>query len=214
MSAESLQSHAAWDPGALGVAEAIARQMSASLVHSGVSRLVYDCNRPPEAASAIPERSEKYVIPANKFLSPEMRLERVENVYQPFNSKLAQEIESQRSALNLMVTIHSFNPTYHGKKRGVEVGILHGRDDRFALAMMDRLPDGFPFEVRLNEPYSAADGVVHTLDLHGAANGLPSVMLEIRNDLISDKHRQLSFAGILVPWIKDVLAEFGSGATP
>ena len=56
--AAARESHIAWDPGALGVATALAARISAPLVHGSISRLVYDCNRPPDAASAIPETSE------------------------------------------------------------------------------------------------------------------------------------------------------------
>ena len=54
------QSHVAWDPGALALTRLLAERFDASLVAGGVSRLLYDCNRPPEAASAIPQRSESF----------------------------------------------------------------------------------------------------------------------------------------------------------
>ncbi len=214
LSGEALQSHAAWDPGAIGVAEVMADQMLAALVQAGVSRLVYDCNRPPEAPSAMPARVEKYGIPANEALTAEMRQKRVTQVYEQFATALARQIRDTRAELKLMVTIHSFNPTFHGEVRGVEVGILHGKDDRFASAMMGDIPSGFPFAARMNEPYSAADGVAHTLDLHGAANGLLNVMIEIRNDLIQSTNQQKEVAANLVPWIIGVLAEFESGKAP
>src|ERR671912_2375965 len=44
-----LESHIAWDPGALGVAQALSRLLDAPLVHAGVSRLVLDLNRDPSA---------------------------------------------------------------------------------------------------------------------------------------------------------------------
>ncbi|MGI9368144.1 MAG: N-formylglutamate amidohydrolase, partial [Ruegeria sp.] len=51
-------SHAAWDLGALAVARLLSDPLDAPVVASTVSRLVYDCNRPPEAASAVPQKSE------------------------------------------------------------------------------------------------------------------------------------------------------------
>lgn len=41
-------------------------------------------------------------------------------------------------------------------------------------------------DVRRNEPYAPSDGVTHTLKVHGLANGIPNVMLEIRNDILSN----------------------------
>ena len=41
------------------------------------------------------------------------------------------------------------------------------------------------FNVGINEPYSPADRVYYTLERHASAFGLPAVMIEIRNDLIT-----------------------------
>ena len=90
-------SHAAWDPGALAVAQAMVAQMPALLIRSCVSRLVYDCNRPPEAQSAIPEKSEIYDIPGNTQLSPAQRQERIERVYRPFEAALRAQIDMHRA---------------------------------------------------------------------------------------------------------------------
>jgi len=207
--------HIAWDPGALGVARAMADQMSAVLVSGGISRLVYDCNRPPEADSAVPVRSEIHDITGNMNLSAGARAERVTQVYTPFRRAVADQIARHRSTLKLMVTVHSFTPVYKGVARAVELGVLHGTDTRVAEAMMDPslVPDGY--DVRLNEPYAAKDGVAHTLDLHGPPNALPNVMLEIRNDLIATPDAQDAMADVLVAWIAATRARLpgqGGGA--
>lgn len=201
LSETARQSHIAWDPGAERLAQAMADPLGAVLVSGGVSRLVYDCNRPPEAADAMPERSEVVAIAGNRSLSEADRLQRIRAVYEPFCAALNDEIVRYRQTLTLLLTIHSFTPMYNGQAREVEIGVLHGRDDRFALAMMQTLEPDFPFIVRLNAPYSAADGVTHTLDRHGAGNALPNVMIEVRNDLIGDPARQQAMARRLVPWI-------------
>ncbi|WP_170544976.1 N-formylglutamate amidohydrolase [Ruegeria arenilitoris] len=211
LTAEARESHIAWDPGALGVAQQIAGLMSAPLVHGGVSRLVYDCNRPPEAAGAMPIKSEQYDIPANARMTPDERQARVENIYVPFTQAVSGQIAQHRPSLQLMVTVHSFTPVFNGHQRAVELGILHGRDDRFAVAMVAAVPAQPSFETRLNEPYSAADGVAHTLDVQAYPNGLLNVMIEIRNDLIRTPEEQRSMAEHLVPWIDRTLSGFGEG---
>jgi len=60
LDSDVIQSHAAWDPGALAVSQFMAEILNARLVSSTVSRLVYDCNRPPESDTAIREISEIY----------------------------------------------------------------------------------------------------------------------------------------------------------
>jgi predicted N-formylglutamate amidohydrolase len=49
-----LEAHIAWDIGAEAVARALSAKLDASLVLQRYSRLVYDCNRPPEAPDAMP----------------------------------------------------------------------------------------------------------------------------------------------------------------
>jgi len=208
LTAEARGSHIAWDPGALAVARLMAERMAGPLVYGGVSRLVYDCNRPPEAAGAMPVKSEDYDIPANAALSPEDRRKRIEAVYEPFSKTLSDQINQHRNTLALMVTMHSFTPVYLGRPRTVELGLLHGQDGRFARAMMAGLPCDLPFVTRLNEPYSAADGVAHTLDAQALPNGLLNVMIEIRNDLVRTPEQQNMVADCLVPWIERTLAGF------
>ena len=203
LNAQVAKSHIAWDPGARGVALRLSEAFDAVLVEGTVSRLVYDCNRPPEADSAMPQRSEIFDIPGNHGLGERDREERVAKVYQPFAEALSNQIVKHRATLEQMVTIHSFTPVFHGKPRDVEIGILHGRDPSFAQRMMSTIPAGRPYDVRLNEPYAASDGVAHTLDAHGAANALSSVMIEIRNDLIETADQQLAMAQYLSDWIKD-----------
>lgn len=205
-----LESHVAWDPGALGVAHALRQKLSAALISGNISRLVYDCNRPPEAESAVPMRSEVYDIPGNSDLGPSERALRVEKVYDPFVRAVSDYIAKHKNTLELLVTIHSFTPVFHGEKRAVELGILHGRDDRFTKAMMLLQPTPPRHDTRLNEPYAARDGVTHSLDLHGTENGLLNVMIEIRNDLITTGQEQDDMAEYLAPWITKTLGVLDS----
>ncbi|NDW54525.1 N-formylglutamate amidohydrolase [Aliiroseovarius sp. PrR006] len=196
-----LTRHIAWDPGALPVAKRLAQQMRAVLVHGGISRLVYDCNRPPEAPDAIPSRSEVFDIPGNAELSDLARSERVTQVYRPFSRMLTEQIGVHRAHLQMMVTVHSFTPVYRGQMRDVQIGILHGDDDRLAHSMMQTIPADLGMEVQLNEPYAAVDGVAHTLNRHAVPYGLPNVMIEIRNDLIETAEQHARIAETLADWI-------------
>ncbi|WP_319637449.1 N-formylglutamate amidohydrolase [Pacificispira spongiicola] len=180
-------SHAAWDPGARAVAVGLSTALDAVLVTPRVSRLVYDCNRPPDAASAMPERSEIYDIPGNYALDAAARQRRVSGVYDPFRAAVRDALETRRQAgrLPVLVTIHSFTPVYHGTARETEIGILHDDDSRLADAILAR--DGGmlgPFRLSRNDPYGPEDGVTHTLQSLGMALGCVNVMIEIRNDLI------------------------------
>ena len=206
-----LDSHIAWDPGALGLAKALAGRLDAPLVHGGLSRLVYDCNRPPDAPDAIPAVSEVHDIPGNIDLAQGARARRVAHVYRPFENRLAYAIKAC-AGLCLLVTVHSFTPVFRGERRSVEIGLLHGDDPRFAQAMLAGAPASNRFVTRINEPYGPEDGVAHTLNAHGVANGLLNVMLEIRNDLIATSDAQEAMAGLLAPWLAETLEGFGPSA--
>lgn len=195
-------SHIAWDPGALAVAQEISRVLDARLVASTVSRLVYDCNRPPESPGAMPKRSEVFDIPGNQNLSDAGKAARVATVYEPFRTLLADTIATSPTP-PVLVTIHSFTPVYHGKQRDVEIGILHDSDTRLADAMLDLAPAHTELNTRRNDPYGPEDGVTHTLKLHALPNGLLNVMIEIRNDLIETREQQKVVGKMLAELIKD-----------
>nr|CDQ33808.1 putative N-formylglutamate amidohydrolase [Virgibacillus halodenitrificans] len=206
-----LRSHAAWDPGARDVAVALSGLLDAPLVASRVSRLVYDCNRPPEATSAMPERSEVVEVPGNRELTSAQRAARVEAVYDPF-CKAVTQVLAQRTAHDIptvLITVHSFTPTFHGRVRAVEIGILHDADRRLADAMLahaHRLPHRC---IQRNAPYGPQDGVTHSLVRHGIDNGLANVMIEIRNDLLATLEDAHAMARELMQLIQPALAALG-----
>jgi predicted N-formylglutamate amidohydrolase len=178
-------SHVAWDPGAMAVARRMSEFLNAPLVASRVSRLVYDCNRPPESSAATPAISEVFDIPGNKQLTELERHARAREIYEPFRALLDQTIANAAAPTPALVTLHSFTPTYFGKPRHVELGLLHDADDRLALAMLNASMDISVIRTELNAPYDASDGVTHTLVEHALPKGLLNVMIEIRNDLIT-----------------------------
>ncbi|ETA50865.1 N-formylglutamate amidohydrolase [Ponticoccus alexandrii] len=193
-------SHAAWDPGALALAQVLSSALNAPLVAGAVSRLVYDCNRPPSSPSAMPERSEVVEVPGNVGLTPEARAERVESVYAPFVAAVETQLGRAPGAL---VTVHSFTPLWHGTPRETEIGLLHHSDARLAEAMLARAPQGRV--VHLNRPYGPEDGVTHSLQLHG--KGLPNVMIEARNDLLTTPKDVQTMAMDLLAMLTPALAE-------
>lgn len=205
---ETLSAHIAWDPGALAVARKLSKRFDAPLVFQNFSRLAYDCNRPPESPDAMPEVSEIHEIPGNKSIGVLQRQARIDEIYRPWQRKLAETIAARRAAgrETVIVTVHTFTPVYKGVARDVEIGILHDRDARLADAMLAQGAAGHHFAVRRNEPYGPSDGVTHTLIEHGLANGLLNVMIEIRNDLVRDEAGQEVVAGFLAKLIGESLS--------
>ena len=210
LAGDALTSHAAWDPGAMAVARALSTLLDAALVASRVSRLVYDCNRPPNAAGAMPAKSEVFDIPGNTNLSEAKRTKRTATYYTPFRDAVSKTMASRPKPV--LVTIHSFTPVYHGKRRIVEIGILHDNDTRLADVMLKTGAAYSPHIIQRNEPYGPQDGVTHTLLEHAIPGGHANVMLEIRNDLIETEAAQRVMAKQLAGWIADACAKISGDA--
>jgi len=200
-------SHVAWDPGAAEIARHLARRFDSPLVTSNVSRLVYDCNRPPEAADAMPAFSEIYRIPGNEGLADAERAARIRTYYRPFEALLDETLAARPGAA--LVTVHTFTPVFRGARRDVEVGIVHEADTRLADALLE-VASGF--DTRANEPYGPADGVTHTLKRHALPRGLLNVMIEVRNDLVATPAAAVAVADRIGGWLEAALARLAAEA--
>ena len=211
LSAQDCKSHVAWDPGAAEVSNRLSQLFDAVLVQGVVSRLVYDCNRPPSASSAMPERSEVIDIPGNHGLSIVDKAARVQKYYEPFRTCLADVILKTDNPI--IVTIHSFTPTYNGKKRDVEIGILHDSDTRLANALLRSAADHMACIVQRNVPYGPEHGVTHTLIEHAIPAGHLNVMFEIRNDLIATQDQQHAMAKTITGWLVDACRQIDAKGT-
>lgn len=202
-----MRSHVAWDPGALELARQIARDLDAPLVAGAVSRLFYDCNRPPEAPDAIPAKSEIHDIPGNLNLTGSERARREALIYRPFCAAVDRAIETARPAA--LITVHSFTPVYFGARRDLHIGVLHDADARLADEVLNAL-SGSDRVVRRNEPYGPEDGVTHSLKKHAQSRGLLNVMLEVRNDLLADPESTAKIAGELTSALTAALTATGA----
>ncbi|WP_296479307.1 N-formylglutamate amidohydrolase [Roseinatronobacter sp.] len=201
--ADLLASHAASDPGALGLALALGPHLArgcagAELIHAPLSRLIYDLNRSPDRPDACPTQSEIHHIALNEGISATERLVRLERLYLPFHDFVRARIAR---ALTLgqrpvILTIHSFSATWHGVPRKVEFGVIHDEMPALARQIVAQAGD-LGLVTELNAPYSAADHVTHTLRLHALPYGLENAMLELRNDLIATQDLQEAMAARL-----------------
>lgn len=185
---DDLRKHIAWDPGALGVSQIMSRDLDAPLVESCVSRLIIDCNRPLNAPDLVPSLSEVTTIPGNVDLDEAAKSQRIALSHKPYHAaieKLAHERATKGLPDPIYVAVHSYTPVYRGVERPWHIGIIHDDDDRVAAPLIAGLQGLSEFNVGINEPYSPADRVYYTLERHASAFGLPAVMIEIRNDLIT-----------------------------
>lgn len=199
LSDKDLLRHIAWDIGALGLAKAMAILLDAALVHANYSRLLLDINRPINANDSIVLQSENTVIPGNENLTAaEIKL-RQEKIYNPFHAEVEALIEhrSQAGMNNVIVSIHSFTPNYHGSERPWHVGVISKNDRSLADALLHALSADEKLCVGDNLPYGPQDGVYHSIERHTEARSLRNSMIEVRNDLLVEQEGQQYWASIL-----------------
>src|SRR5476649_2190911 len=117
--AAELERHIAWDIGIAGVADALSRHLNAHLIAQRYSRLVIDCNRPPNAASSIPVISEATAIKANEDLAREAAQARRQAIFDPYHRRIAEVIDTRQREGKpvVLVSLHSFTPVYAGVAR-------------------------------------------------------------------------------------------------
>jgi predicted N-formylglutamate amidohydrolase len=181
-----LADHIGWDPGAAGVARLLAQQLDAPLLLSGYSRLVIDCNRPLASSELIPEQSAGVVIPGNQHLSAKAREERIQNLFIPYHQAIENLLDKRRDENPqrplIFLSIHSFTPFLFNQQRQWHIGVSHKSDDRFAKHLYSALLQQGDIIVGFNEPYPIEDAFDYSIPTHGEARGLPSAMIEIRQD--------------------------------
>jgi len=178
-----LREHVGWDPGAAAVARSLSTELDAPLVLSGYSRLVIDCNRPLRSAQSIAEESDGLSIAGNLDLSQDERGARANDLFRPYHDAIARVLDRRRGRPTALLSIHSFTPVLAGHARPWNIGVSARRERRLASLLVAEFSahrDGLT--VGDNEPYAIDDELDYTIPVHAEARGLPSALIEIRQD--------------------------------
>ena len=191
-----LRRHIAWDIGIAGVADALADHLDAHLIAQHYSRLVIDCNRPPNAASSIPLISEATTIAGNEGLSRQAAELRRQAIFDPYHKRIDEIIDRRlhEGLPTVLVSLHSFTPVYAGIARPWHIGTLYHRDTALPPLLLKRLRAEADLVVGDNEPYAVNDETDYTIPVHGERRGLMNSGIEIRQDLISDQAGEKAWA--------------------
>ena len=194
--AEELTRHIAWDIGIAGVAEQLARALDVHLVAQRYSRLVIDCNRPPDVASSIPRLSETTTIPGNEAISREEAETRRRAIFDPYHRRVSEIIDARQrdGRPTILISLHSFTAIYAGVARPWHIGTLYYRDTTLPALLLKTLRAEGDLVVGDNEPYAVSDVTDYTIPVHGEARGLINTGIEIRQDLIGDGSGQQQWA--------------------
>jgi predicted N-formylglutamate amidohydrolase len=192
-----LQRHIAYDIGAAALARRLSQRLDAVLALSGYSRLLIDCNRPLAAPSSIPARSEDTVIPGNIGIDAAERALRDALFFAPFRERAAALLEARLRAGRpaVLIGVHSFTPVYLGVSRVWHAGFLYARARKLGRALIAALRGADPsLVVGDNEPYRITDEGDYTVPYQGDAHGIPTALIEVRQDLVGDADGQEAWA--------------------
>jgi predicted N-formylglutamate amidohydrolase len=195
--------HIACDIGAAEVTRTLAAHFGASAVLARWSRLLVDLNRGEDDPTLVMKLSDGSIIPGNRHADMH---ERIARFHRPYHARIAREI-AQAGGAPVLLSMHSFTPAWKGRARPWAVGVLWDRDARLARPLIAGL-ERAGFTVGDNEPYSG-ELENDCLYRHGTMNGLPHVLIEIRQDLIAGDEAARAFALRLAPIIETALADMG-----
>lgn len=198
--------HIAWDPGAAGVAQALARRLNSPAILTRFSRLVIDPNRGEDDPTLVMRLYDGTIIPGNRHADAVEVERRLDALYRPYHA--AYERLASRRADRVILAVHSFTPCLKGRApRPWHVGVLYSHlDERLSRSLisgLERLPG---LVVGDNEPYSGhlpGDAI----DQHALRVGRHNTLIELRQDLIATPEHQNMWADRLAPVLVAALKE-------
>lgn len=188
-----LDRHIGWDIGIAEVARLLSARLDAFAIVQTYSRLVIDCNRPLGALTSIPETSDGTVVHGNHGLDDGARAARAREIHAPYHDRIVAELDARAATRPIVIALHSFTPVMQGFVRPWQAGVLYNRQPAFSRALKPLL-EAEGFVVGDNEPYAVGDGTDYGIPVHAEGRELPSLLLEIRQDLIAHEAGQHEWA--------------------
>ncbi|WP_020173473.1 N-formylglutamate amidohydrolase [Methyloferula stellata] len=201
-----LTRHIAYDIGAAWVTRRLATAFEAPAILSTFSRLLIDPNRGADDPTLVPKLSDRRIIPGNEAADEAEVALRRDAFWSPYRRAISARIEAMlaRGPVPIVISIHSFTPSWRGDPRPWEVGILWDSDPRLAKPLIEALAaDGLV--TGDNEPYDGAL-IGDTLDDEVTRRGLAGLLIETRQDLIETQDRAEAWADRLARILRPLLA--------
>jgi predicted N-formylglutamate amidohydrolase len=156
-----LNTHYGVDFGAMHVAKKLAQALSCPLFLATTSRLLIEYNRSLHHPRCFSE--------VTKTLSPLMKKDIIDRYYMPYRNHILTAVQEgiKQAHVVLHLSIHSFTPELHGKKRNNDIGLLYDpkRTGEYNLARLWKAYlSPYGYRVRMNYPYlGTGDGLVTAL---------------------------------------------------
>ena len=176
------ESHIAYDLNILNLSKQINILLDSDIVYGENSRLIIDLNRGQNDPTLIPSISDKKLIPGNIGISSKEFNFRKRKFYNNYHSKIKKIVTEKK--IKLIISMHSFNPYFKGKKRKTEIGILSNKDRRYSDLLIRQMTKSKRYIIGDNVPYKG-ELKDDTLYKHGLKKNILHTLIEVRNDLIN-----------------------------
>ena len=118
-----LDSHVAWDPGALALGRALHVQLGGELLIGEWSRLWVDLNRSETNPRVAPPKSFGVHVPGNVGLGREALRRRIEDCWCPFREQARRIVEASGHWVH--IGMHTFTPDLGGESRDFDLAALY-----------------------------------------------------------------------------------------
>jgi predicted N-formylglutamate amidohydrolase len=181
-----LERHIGYDIGAARLTRQLSRHLEAEALLTRFTRLLIDPNRGEDDPTLVMRLSDGAVVPGNALADKAEVTERLNRYHRPYHRAIEATLDSRQAAgqVPLLVSIHSFTPSWRGVVRPWHAAVLWDRDPRLAVPVLAALRQEAGLIVGDNEPY---DGALpgDTMHRHGTMRGLPHILIEVRQDLIA-----------------------------
>jgi len=213
LDASEFAAHIAYDIGAASLTRALADRFDAPAFLARWSRLVVDLNRGADDPTVVMKLSDGRIIPGNRDLDQTGIAGRIARYHAPYHDAIAARIALARASgiVPVLISMHSFTPVWRGKPRPWHIGVLWDEDGRLAEPLLARLQREGDIVAGDNEPYTGALEN-DCLYRHGTMNGLPHVLVEVRQDLISGPQGAALWSVRLERILRDAIEMMGPPA--
>ncbi|MBC7284525.1 N-formylglutamate amidohydrolase [Hoeflea sp.] len=180
---EQLAMHIAYDIGSEKLARNLAASLDCTLILQRYSRLVLDCNRPPESDQSIPAVSDRVVIPGNRDQTSSDRNARISEIFEPFATACKAQIA--RQSVQYTYSIHSFTPLLNDQARPWDIGFLYRHEKSRGADLLRLAARLWPtMTIGDNEPYRIDDESDWYIPVCAEKREIPHSLIEVRNDLL------------------------------
>lgn len=207
---DDLERHIAWDIGIKKVCQIINKELDIPTIYGGYSRLVCEINRDIKSGDDVlfPSESDGTIIPGNQNITDIEKQQRIDKVFKPYY-EAAQNLIKEASDKHhpnkpIVFTMHSFTDMLktEGKKRPWEISISTYSSPEILVSVANSFTRRGVI-IGVNEPYDLKDYPGVSLDTNANQLGLPNILIEMRQDLISDDEGIEKWANIVKEVIKE-----------